>query len=68
MNNKYRLKIKGKNPKRYIGYLIKEKISLYDDVILKYELLLKKEIDNKLLEEIIKYNEKIERIHKIILI
>lgn len=30
MNNKYRLKIKGKNPKRYIGYLIKEKISLYD--------------------------------------
>ena len=30
MNNKYRLKIKGKNPKRFIGYIINEKISLYD--------------------------------------
>lgn len=30
MNNQYRLKILGKNPKRFIGYLIKEKISLYD--------------------------------------
>ena len=30
MNNQYRLKILGKNPKRFIGYLIKEKILLYD--------------------------------------
>ncbi|MBE6156272.1 MAG: hypothetical protein E7161_00800 [Firmicutes bacterium] len=37
-----------------------EKISLYDDVILKYELLLKKELDNKLLEQIIKYNSHLE--------
>lgn len=37
-----------------------ESISLYDDVILKYELLLKKEIDDKLLKEIIKENKKIE--------
>ena len=40
-----------------------EKISLYDDVILKYELLLKKELDEKKLEEIILYNEKIESYH-----
>lgn len=37
-----------------------EKISLYDDVILKYDLLLKKELDNKLLKEILIFNEKIE--------
>lgn len=37
-----------------------EKISLYDDVILKYELLLKKEIDEKLLKEIIDFNSNIE--------
>lgn len=37
-----------------------EKISLYDDVILKYELLLKKEIDDKLLKEIIQYNSYLE--------
>lgn len=37
-----------------------EKISLYDDVILKYELLLKKEIDDYLFKEICLYNEKIE--------
>lgn len=37
-----------------------EKISLYDDVILKYELLLKKEIAEKQLKEIIEYNNKIE--------
>lgn len=30
MNNKYRLKVKGKNPKRFINYLINEKVSLYD--------------------------------------
>ena len=30
MNNKYRLKITGKNPNRFINYLIDEKISLYD--------------------------------------
>lgn len=38
----------------------KKVISLYDDVILKYELLLKKEINEKELNEIIEYNNKIE--------
>lgn len=37
-----------------------EVISLYDDVILKYELLLKKEIDDKLLKEIILNNSYLE--------
>lgn len=37
-----------------------EKISLYDDIILKYELLLKKEIAEKLLKEIIDFNSNIE--------
>jgi len=35
-------------------------LSLYDDVILKYELLLKKEIDEKKIEEMIEYNSKLE--------
>ena len=38
----------------------KKVISLYDDVILKYELLLKKEINEKELNEIIEFNNKIE--------
>ena len=38
----------------------KDKICLYDDVILKYELLLKKEIDEKLIKDIIKDNSYIE--------
>ncbi len=33
-----------------------KKLELYDDVILKYDLLLKGEIDNKNLEEILEYN------------
>ena len=37
-----------------------EKISLYDDVILKYELLLKKEITDSELKEVINYNSFIE--------
>lgn len=41
-----------------------EVLSLYDDVILKYELLLKKEIDKKQLDEIIKYNSNIEGYNK----
>ena len=37
-----------------------EKISLYDDVILKYELLLKKEINDNELKDILFFNSKIE--------
>ncbi len=37
-----------------------EKISLYDDVILKYELLLKREIDEDKLTEILNYNSYLE--------
>ena len=40
-----------------------DKISLYDDVILKYELLLKKDITDKLLKEVITYNSFIESYH-----
>ncbi len=36
------------------------KLNLYDDIILKYELLLKKEIDEKTLKEIIKDNSFLE--------
>lgn len=35
-------------------------INLYEDVILKYELLLKKEISSKLLEEVIEFNNECE--------
>lgn len=38
----------------------KVKIKLYDDVIVKYNLLLSKHIDNNKLEEIIKYNNSLE--------
>lgn len=51
---------KKKNNLYEIALSNNEKISLYDDVILKYELLLTKEIDEKLLKEICNYNEKIE--------
>lgn len=40
-----------------------EKISLYDDVILKYELLVKKEVTEDLLKEIFAYNQNIESYH-----
>lgn len=43
-----------------IALSVKRVLSLYDDVILKYELLLKKEINEKELNEIIEYNNKIE--------
>lgn len=37
-----------------------EKIKLYDDVILKYNLLIDKKIDNKLYKEIINYNNSLD--------
>jgi len=41
-----------------------EKLLLYDDVILKYELLLKKEINEKELDEIIEFNSYLESYNK----
>jgi regulatory protein len=41
-----------------------EKITLFDDVILKYELLLKKELDDKLLKSIIDDNNNLESYYK----
>lgn len=41
-----------------------EKINLYDDVILKYELLLKKEIDDSKLAAIINFNSYLESYYK----
>lgn len=43
-----------------ITFVNNEKISLYDDVILKYKLLLKKEIDNEELKKIVQYNSYLE--------
>jgi len=58
------MKIKSYKKKKINIYEItlsnNEKIDLYDDVILKYELLLKKEIDDKLLKEIISFNSFLE--------
>lgn len=55
------VKIKHKKNNIYeLTFENNENICLYDDIILKYELLLKKEIDNKKLTEIIKENSKIE--------
>ena len=41
-----------------------EEYKLYDDVIIKYELLRNKEIDDTLFKEIIKYNNKLEAYYK----
>ena len=52
---------KKKKSKLYeITFSNNTKINLYDDIILKYELLLKKEIDEKTLKEIIKDNSFLE--------
>ena len=40
MNNKYKLKISGKNIKRYLGYLIDNNISLYNVKLNKDELII----------------------------
>ena len=42
----------------------KTSINLYDDIILKYELLLKKEIDNAKLTKLLKENTYLESYHK----
>lgn len=39
-------------------------VKLYDDVIVKYELLRKKEIDDQLFKEITEYNDKLEAYYK----
>ncbi len=44
----------------YLVNIDQEQYSLYDDVIVKYNLLLKKEITKKELDEIIKYNKELE--------
>ena len=40
------------------------KVKLYDDVIVKYELLRVKEIDDKIFKEITEYNDKLEAYYK----
>ena len=40
-----------------------EKVNLYDDVILKYNLLLSKEIDEKKLKQILEDNSYLESYH-----
>lgn len=45
---------------KYKVMIDSEEYTLYDDVIIKYELLLKKEISDKELKEIIKYNDELD--------
>ncbi len=54
---------KGKNIYE-INFTTGEKLNLYDDVILKYELLLKKDIEGKKLEEIINFNQYLDCYYK----
>lgn len=49
---------------RYNVLIDNEEYKLYDDVIIKYELLRNKEIDDTLFKEIIKYNNKLEAYYK----
>lgn len=51
--------IKDKN-NIYIVMIDDEEYKLYDDVIVKYNLLLNKNIDSKLLKEILTYNDEIK--------
>ena len=51
-SNKYKVEIDG------------EIVKLYDDVIVKYELLRKKEIDEELFDEIIEFNDSLEAYYK----
>ena len=62
------MKIKGYkkiNKNTYTIYFVDGKIiDLYDQSIIKYELLLKKELDSKELEEIINYNNSLDAYYK----
>ncbi len=49
---------------RYNVKIDEETIKLYDDVIIKYELLRKKEISDELFNEIIKYNDSLDAYYK----
>ena len=49
---------------KYIVEFDKDKIELYDDVIVKYELLRKKEISKNDLKKILDYNNKLEAYYK----
>ena len=49
---------------RYIVKIDDLDIKLYDDVIVKYELLRLKKIDDKLFKEIVSYNNKLEAYYK----
>jgi len=51
MNNKYKLKIVGKNPKRFIADLIGEKIPIYNiENYDKYSIIIVDDIGYKLIE------------------
>ena len=51
---------KKKNNKYEIIFKDQSNIDLYDDVIIKYNLLANKKMDNKLFEEIVKYNASLD--------
>ena len=51
---------KKKNNKYEIIFKDQSSIDLYDDVIIKYNLLANKKMDNKLFEEIVKYNASLD--------
>lgn len=60
------VKLKKKNNNQYLLITLNDEICLYDDTILKYDLLLKKELDESRLEEILSYNKKLDEYYNVI--
>lgn len=60
------IKYKKDKSNTYKVYIDNEIITLYDDAIIKYDLLLKNSIDQKLFDEIVKYNDFLNGYYKAI--
>ena len=60
------IKYKKDKSNTYKVYIDNEIITLYDDAIIKYDLLLKNSIDQKLFDEIVKYNDFLNGYYKVI--
>lgn len=60
------VKLKKKNNNQYLLITLNDEICLYDDTILKYDLLLKKELDESRLEEILSYDKYLDEYYKIL--
>ncbi len=60
------VRLKKKNNNQYVLITLNDEICLYDDTILKYDILLKKELEESRLEEILNYNKSLDEYYKII--